>query len=284
MKFAFVHAEKANWPVRPMCRVLEVSPAGYYAWRARPESKRTRRDRQLGVEVEESFERSRRTYGSPRIHADLRTRGVKVSRKRVARLMKEKGIRGMVRRRYVKTTDSPKGAPPAENILDQDFTATAPNQRWVGDVTYLRAPEGWLYLAVILDLYSRRVVGWATSAKNDRKLALQALRMAIVHRRPDVGLLHHTDQGSPYASEEYQSALDKAGITCSMSRRGNCYDNAVMESWFGLLKTELGESFDSHEAAGRALFDYIEVFYNAVRLHTSLGNMTPRAFEAQGCA
>ena len=244
MKFAFVHAEKANWPVRRMCRVLGVSPAGYYAWRARPESRRTRRDRPLGAEVEASFERSRRTSGSPRIHADLRTRGVKVSRKRVARRMKEKGMRGLVRRRYVRTTDSPKGAPPAENILGQDFTATAPNHRRVGDVTFLRTPEGWLYLAVILDLYSRRVVGWAIRAKNDRRLALQALRRAVVHRRPDAGLLHHTDQGSPDASEEHQAALDKAGITCSRSPRGNCCDNAVMESWFGVLKTELGESFN----------------------------------------
>jgi transposase InsO family protein len=281
VKYAFIEAEKARWRVRPMCRALGVSTAGYYAWRRRPESERSKQDRQLGVLVSESHARSRTTYGSPRVHADLKAQGVKVSRKRVARLMAQHGLRGRVRRAHVRTTDSPAGAPPAKNLLDRDFTATRPNQRWVGDVTYLRTPEGWLYLAVILDLYSRMVVGWATSPVNDRMLALRALSMAIVHRKPDVGLLHHTDQGSPYASDDYQDALSRAGITCSMSRRGNCYDNAVMESWFGLLKAELGESFDSQEAAGRELFDYIEVFYNGVRRHGSLGFLSPRDYEAQ---
>jgi len=281
MKFAFIDAEKATWPVRPMCRVLEVSPAGYYAWRSRPESVRTTEDRKLGVLVDESYAKSRTTYGSPRVHADLKARGVKVSRKRVARLMRERGLRGRVRRARVRTTDSRKGNPPAENLLDRDFTATAPNKRWVGDVTYLWVPEGWLYLAVILDLFSRMVIGWATSRTNDRQLALRALGMAMVHRSPDEGLMHHTDQGSPYASEDYQTALDDAGITCSMSRRGNCYDNAVMESWFGILKSELGERYASHEAADRELFDYIEVFYNGIRRHGSLGYLAPREFEGQ---
>ena len=284
MKYAFIDAEKATWRVRPMCRALGVSAAGYYAWRSRPESERRKQDRQLGALVDESHARSRTTYGSPRVHADLKARGVKVSRKRIARLMREHGLRGRVRRAHVRTTDSPVGAPPAENLLDRDFTATRPNQRWVGDVTYLRTPEGWLYLAVILDLYSRMVVGWATSPTNDRKLALRALAMAVAHRKPDAGLLHHTDQGSPYASEDYQDALLRAGITCSMSRRGNCYDNAVMESWFGIVKCELGESFDSQEAASRALFDYIEVFYNGVRRHGSLGFLSPREYEAQPSA
>jgi len=284
MKFAFIDEEKATWPVRPMCRVLEVSPAGYYAWRSRPESERATEDRKLGVLVDESYARSRTTYGSPRVHADLKAGGVKVSRKRVARLMRERGLRGRVRRAHVRTTDSRKGNPPAENLLDRDFTATAPNKRWVGDVTYLWVPEGWLYLAVILDLFSRKVVGWATSRTNDRQLALHALGMAMVHRCPDAGLLHHTDQGSPYASEDYQTALDDAGITCSMSRRGNCYDNAVMESWFGILKSELGERYASRAAADRELFDYIEVFYNGIRRHGSLGYLAPREFEGQPVA
>lgn len=229
--------------------------------------------------VGEAHERRRRTYGSPRVHAELRAQGVRVSRRRVIRAMQAQGLRGRVRRAYTKTTDSTHGLPTAPNVLDREFTAAAPNERWVGDVTLLRTPDGWLYLAVILDLYSRMVVGWATSGINDRKLALAALDQGLRRRRPATGLLHHTDQGSPYASAEYQAALEKAGIVCSMSRTGNCWDNAAMESWFGTLKTELGEVFESATDASKLLFDYVEVFYNQQRRHSSLGYLSPGDFE-----
>ena len=284
MKFAFIDAEKTVWPVTAQCRVLNVSKAGYYAWRTRPESARARDDRRIGVLVGEAHERSRRIYGSPRVHAELRANGIRVSRKRVIRAMQAQGLRGRVRRKYVKTTDSAHGLATAPNTLDRDFTAAAPNQRWVGDVTFLQTPEGWLYLAVILDLYSRIVVGWAVSATNDRGLALQALDQGLRRRQPGAGLLHHTDRGSPYASDDYRKALEKAGIECSMSRKGNCWDNAAMESWFGTLKTELGEVFESVTDAKRLLFDYIEVFYNQKRRHSTLGYESPGDFERQVAA
>jgi len=207
------------------------------------------------------------------LHAELQAQGVAVIRKRVIRLMRAAGIRGKTRRKWVRTTDSTHGLPVAPNLLARDFQASAPDCRWVGDVTYLRTPEGWLYLAAIVDLYSRFVVGWAVSAINDRRLAMRALQMAIQRRCPEVGLLHHTDQGSPphTRARTTKRLLEHHGITCSMSRSGDCYDNAAMESWFGTLKTELGESFESVSAAKRQLFDYIEVFYNQRRRHSALG-------------
>jgi transposase InsO family protein len=222
VKFTFIEAEKATWPVRPMCRALRVSPAGFYAWRGRPESARQREDRRLGVLVRAAHARSRETYGSPRIHAVLAAQGVRVSRKRVIRLMQDQDLRGRGRRRYVQTTNSTNAENIAPNVLDRDFTATAPNQKWVGDVTYLRTPEGWLYLAAILDLFSRAVVGWAVSPVNDRHLARRALEAAVARRSPPRGLLHHTDQGSPYASEDYTATLRALGFRASMSRRANC--------------------------------------------------------------
>ena len=233
----------------------------------------------MGVLVEESHRASRTIYGSPRVHRDLLKRGERVSRKRVMRLMRERGLEGKVRRRWVTTTDSDHGHRVAPNVLGQNFEASGPNERWAGDVTYLRIPDGWLYLAVILDLFSRRVVGWALSPCNDRRLALRALDMAVRRRRPEPGLVHHTDQGSPYASDDYQEVLERYGMTCSMSRRGNCYDNAVVESWFGMFKTELGDSFDSVADAKGKVFDYIEAFYNSRRLHSALGYLSPLEFE-----
>jgi transposase InsO family protein len=193
--------------------------------------------------------------------------------------MREQGLCGVSRRRRTRTTDARHGLPVAANLLDREFTAEAPNERWVGDVTYLRIPEGWLYLAVILDLYSRMVVGWALSRENDRKLVLRALDQAVRRRRPGHGLLHHSDRGSPYASEDYQEKLASWGIVCSMSRSGDCYDNAPMESWIGTYKTELGESFASEADAEVKTFDYIEVFYNHQRLHSTLGYRSPYEFE-----
>jgi transposase InsO family protein len=279
LKFKWIDAEKAHWPVTKMCKALEVTTSGFYAWRKRPPSTRTREDERLRALVEESHRASRSNYGSPRVHRDLRARGERVSRKRVIRLMRGSGLEGKVRRRWVTTTDSRHDQPVASNVLAQDFVASGPNERWAGDVTCLRTPDGWLYLAVIIDLFSRRVVGWALSPFNDRRLALRALEMAVRRRRPEPGLIHHTDQGSPYASADYQEALARHGMICSMSRRGNCYDNAVAESWFGMFKTELGESFEGFNDAYLKAFDYIEGFYNSHRLHSALDYLSPAEFE-----
>jgi transposase InsO family protein len=279
VKFGFVDAEKASFPVSLLCRELGISKSGYYAWCRRPDSKREIEDRRLKVLVHEAHIEGRRNYGRPMVHEALKQKGEHVSAKRVGRLMREEGLRGKVRRRFVRTTDSNHSMPTFPNLLDRDFTATKPNQRWVGDITYLRTPNGFIYLAAVIDLFSRTVVGWAISAIIDRHLVIAALEMALKRRCPGPGLLCHSDQGSQYASDDYQKKLDAAGITCSMSRRGNCYDNAAMESWFGTLKTELGEDFESPFEAKRLLFDYIEVFYNRKRMHSSLGYLSPAAFE-----
>jgi transposase InsO family protein len=234
----------------------------------------------LKVLVRTSFTAGRGYYGSPRVHDDLRDWQQRVSRKRVIRLMQEEGLRARVRKRYKGTTMSDHDQPVADNLLQQEFTAERPNQRWVGDTSELRIGDnGKAYLAVVLDLYSRFVVGWAVSAVNNRHLTIKALEMALKRRCPDVGLLHHSDQGSTYASEDYQTVLTAHGITCSMSRRGNCYDNSVMEAFFSTLKSEVGERFPSHAEAKAELFDYIEVFYNQRRRHSSAGRMSPAAFE-----
>jgi len=281
VKFALVDAEKAEHPVAMVCSLLGVSRSGFYAWRGRAPSQHAQQDERLRVQVREAHEGSRRTYGSPRVHAELATKNIRVSRKRVARLMREQDLVARRRRRYKCTTMSDHDQPVAANLLDRQFHAERPNQRWVGDTTELLIGTGGakLFLAAIVDLFSRRVVGWATSAVNDRHLTLKALDQALRRRCPDAGLLHHSDQGSPYASEDYQDALALRGITCSMSRRGNCYDNAAMESWNSTLKSELGERFDSYAAAKEQLFDYIEVFYNQQRLHSSLGYASPAAYE-----
>jgi putative transposase len=234
------------------------------------------------VLVRASFDESRQRYGSPRIHEDLREQEACVSRKRIIRLMQEDGLEARARKRFKHTTMSDHDQPVAANLLDRRFEAPGPNQRWVGDTTeFVIGGTGKLYLAAVLDLFSRFVVGWAVSAVNDRHLAMRALAMALKRRCPDAGLLHHSDQGSPYASEDYQTMLEVRGITCSMSRRGNCYDNAVMESFFSTVKSELRDRFDCHGEAKMELFDYIEVFYNQRRRHSTLGQISPAAFERQ---
>ena len=246
VKFAWIAAEKAYFPVAKLCRVLDVSLSGFYAWQTRPDSTHARRDRQLRVLIRASHEASRGAYGSPRIHRDLRDQGHRISRKRVIRLKQAEGLMARVRKRFKRTTMSDHDQPVAANVLAQDFVADAPNQRWVGDTTeFVIGSSGKLYLAAVLDLYSRFLVGWAVSAINDRHLVMKALNMALKRRQPAVGLLHHSDQGSPYASEDYQRIIKTHRMTGSMSRRGNCYDNAVMESWFSTVKHELGEHFDS---------------------------------------
>ena len=285
MKFAWIAAEKATFRISQLCRALDVAPSGYYAWVRRPESVRAQRDRRLKVLMQASFKASKQRYGSPRIYKDLVELKEPVSRKRVIRLMQEEGLKARVRKRFKCTTMSDHDQPVAANLLDRQFTADAPNQRWVGDTTeFVIGESGKLYLAAVLDLYSRFIVGWALSAVNDRHLTIRALEMAIKRRCPDTGLLHHSDQGCTYASEDYQKVLTAHGITCSMSRRGNCHDNAVMESFFSTVKCELADRFPSFGAAKMEIFDYIEVFYNQRRRHSTLGQISPAAFERRAAA
>jgi len=283
VKFAFIAAEKATFPVRVLCRTLEVSRAGFYAWQTRAPAPRTQADQRLGVEIQAIHAESRQRYGSPRVHAELRHRGQRPSRKRVARLMRQHGLCARRRRRFRITTDSQHKHPVAPNVLARRFAVAAPDTAWVTDITYLWTEEGWLYLAVILDLFSRAVVGWALSAQITRHLTLRALTMALGRRRPPQGLLHHSDRGSQYASADYRRALTTHGIVCSMSRRGNCWDNAVAESFFATLKVELAH--DAHwrtrAHAQDEVFEYLEGFYNGQRRHSALGYLSPVTFERQ---
>jgi putative transposase len=277
---AWVEAERAEFPTASLCRTLRISRSGFYAARDRSESTHTTADRRLLVLIRASFEESRKWYGSPRVYEDLVEQGIRVSPKRVARLMQEDGLIARPRKRFKVTTMSDHDQPIAANLLDRQFQAEAPNQRWVGDTSeFVIGGSGKLYLAVILDLFSRFVVGWAVSAVNDRHVTIKALEMAIKRRCPEAGLLHHSDRGCTYASEDYRAVLDARGITCSMSRRGDCYDNAVMESFFSTVKNELGEHFESHGDAKMELFDYIEVFYNQRRRHSTLGQISPAEYE-----
>jgi len=278
MKFAFILEEKA-WPKATMCRVLQVSSAGFYAWQRRPPSEHAKDDERLRVLIGASFDESRKTYGSPRVHKDLVEAGEHVGRNRVIRLMQGDKLVARVKRRYRSTTMSEHDQPIAPNLLNREFEADAPNQRWVGDTTELLTASGKFYLAAIVDLYARFVVGWAVSAVNDRHLAMAALHEALRRRCPDEGLLHHSDRGSTYASEDYRDVLAKHGIVCSMSRTGNCYDNAAMESWFSTFKAELGETFESIRRGKDLAFDYIEVFYNGRRRHSSIGYVAPAEYE-----
>jgi len=281
VRFAFVEVEKARFPVAMMCRVLEVSRAGFYAWRTRPEAIRVGQDQRLAVEIASIHAESHRRYGSPRVHAELRGRGRTTSRKRVARLMRTQGLRARHKRRFRTTTDSAHEFPVAPNIVKRKFEADAPNKTWVTDITYIWTPEGWLYLAVILDLFSRRVVGWGMSEQITRKLALDALDMALSRRQPPRGLIHHSDRGSQYASGDYRRKLAANKIVCSMSRRGDCWDNAVAESFFSTIKLELvyETEWTTRAQARAAIFEYLEVFYNGERRHSSLGYLSPAAFE-----
>jgi putative transposase len=281
VRFAAIQEEKAHFPVAQLCRVLEVSRAGYYAWEGREASARQKANAALVERIRQVHQDSRRTYGSPRVRAELKAQGQPVGRHRVARLMREAGLCARRRRRFVHTTDSKHGLPVAPNVLARDFNPPRPDQAWVTDITYVPTREGWVYLAVVLDLFSRRVIGWAMDRCIDRHLVLSALDMALKSRRPSVGLLHHSDRGSQYASADYQKALAARGLRCSMSRKGNCWDNAVVESFFSTLKTELvhERDFATRESAKAALFDFIEVFYNRKRRHSSLGYVSPAEFE-----
>jgi putative transposase len=281
VRFAFIDAKKAQYPVSVLCSVMRVRRSGFYAWLAREEPARAIRDRQLTVQIRTIFAETKQRYGSPRVHRELQNRGARVCRHRIARLMREQGLQARPRRRFVNTTDSKHSLPTPPNVLDRDFSAAAPNRVWAGDVTYLRTLEGWFYLAVLLDLYSRRVVGWAMSERNDEALTLSALHMALDQRQPEPGLIHHTDRGTTYASGTYQDVLSQHGIVCSMSRKGNCWDNAVAESFFSTLDFECGTQlpFSSRAVARREVTKYILTFYNPTRLHSSLGYRSPMEYE-----
>ena len=281
MKFAFIHIHRRQFPVRRLCQVLEVSPSGYYAWRKRPSSRRERDNQQLLEKIRLIHAKSGKTYGSPRVHAQLRKQGVRCSRKRVARLMRRHEIWAELPKKRVRTTQSEHGLPVAANVLKQDFSAQRPNEKWVSDLTYIPTQEGWLYLAAVLDLFSRKIVGWAMDEQMTSELVLRALRMALKQRKPQEAVLHHSDRGSQYASGDYQGLLAAYQIQASMSAVGNCYDNAVMESFFATLKTELvhRETFATRAQARQALFAYIEGFYNRERLHSSLNYQSPLEFE-----
>jgi putative transposase len=286
VKYAVIQAHREEFSVSLMCRVLQVSRSGYYDWVKRRPSERTPEEQRLRIEIRSIHRRSGRTYGSPRVHRHLRAQGIRCSRKRVARLMRQEEIRAKKKRRFRVTTDSNHSHPVAPNLLKRRFGVAEVkglDQVWVSDITYVPTREGWLYLAVVLDLASRRVVGWAMRATLEAELATDALTMALWRRKPGAGLLHHSDRGVQYASTAYQEILAQHEITCSMSRKGDCWDNAVAESFFATLEWELIEDSDWHtrEEARRAIFDYIEVWYNRQRLHSSLGYMSPAEYEDQ---
>ena len=274
-----------EYPVITMCSVLEVSVSGYYAWCQRTPSQHSREDAQLAEKVKTAFQTNRRVYGSPRVHAGLRAQGIHCARKRVARLMREQGLFAQRPRHRTITTKSEPGAQVAPNLLQRDFSADQPNTKWVADTTYIWTAEGWLYLAVVLDLFSRMVVGWSMAATQDATLVVQALQMALTGRRPLAGLLHHSDRGSTYTSENYQTLLQQEGMRVSMSRTADCYDNAAMESFFHSFKGECidGESFQTRAQARSTTFEYIECFYNRTWRHSTLQYMSPLMYEQLMC-
>lgn len=275
MRFKFIAAEKANYPIVILCRVMEVATSGYYAWFRRGVSARAKKDQQLTEKIKASHTASKGRYGSPRIHGDLRVDGERVGKKRVERLMRQNGITGKRRRKFTCTTDSNHGKKVAPNLLKQQFDVDRPDAVWTSDITQLWTPEGWLYLAIVLDLFARYVVGWAMSSRIKRQLVLDAVAMALLRRQPDSGLIFHSDKGSQYAAEDTEKLLSTNGIIPSMSGTGNCYDNAVSESFFARLKEELGDSFPSRNQGSTDVFEYIEVFFNRQRRHSYNGHLTP---------
>ena len=272
--------------IRAMCRVLEVAPSGFYAWRRRMISRRKRQDNELQQRIRVIHTRSRGTYGSPRVHAELKEEGTRVSRKRVARLMRQTGLSGVTRRKWVRTTRRDPAARPAPDLVDRKFAATAPNQLWVADMTYIPTERGFLYLAVVLDVWSRKIVGWAMSSQLVTKIVVDALDMAVEQRRPADGVIHHSDQGCQYTSIEFGKRCRDAGVRPSMGSVGDCYDNAMCESFFATLECELLDRVRLTDAkhAELAVFDFIEGFYNTHRRHSALGNRAPAVFERNNSA
>lgn len=279
--FEFIEAHRGEFYLDVMCRMLGVTRAGYFSWRGRPISKRKTVDEQLGEEIEAIHGQSKGRYGVPRIHAELKARGFLCSRRRVARLMRELGLRGKSRRKYKVTTKAAPGRQPVPDLVGRRFQVQKPNTVWAGDISYLPTKEGWLYLAVMMDLHSRRVVGWAMGERFTTDLTLAALQMGVDRRQPPPGLIHHSDRGSQYSSHLYQQTLAEQNIRGSMGRKGDCFDNAVVESFFSTLKRELllGQVFESRQEARTQVFEFIEVFYNRQRRHSTLGYRSPLEFE-----
>jgi putative transposase len=281
MKYLFMATHEQEFSVKGMSKVLGVSRSGYYAWKEREPSRRTQANEAMLVDIRAVYEESRKTYGSPRIYIHLRRKGYMCGRNRVARLMQEHQIVAKrAHKRHPTTTQQHPGDRVAPNLLNREFTADMPNQKWVSDITYIDTAEGWLYLAVVMDLFSRRVVGWAMADHTQTSLVQEAFEMALLRRQPDQGLLHHSDQGSQYTSEAFQQILRSHHCAVSMSRVGNCYDNAPIESFFGTLKTECArQQFATRAQARTAIFEYIEIWYNRRRLHSALGYTSPAEFE-----
>ena len=279
--YKLIDAERASFPVAVLCKVLSVSRSGYYGWRDRPPSRRSQQDAALTDKIYEIHRRSRETYGSPRVHAELRSIGVRCGRKRVARLMRKEGLRGCIRGPKKRTTRRDRRAVPAEDLVRRDFAAAGPDRLWTADITYVSTDEGFLYLAFVLDAYSRRLVGWAMESHLRTELVVDALQMAVWRRKPAPGLIHHSDQGVQYASLSFAKRLEQVGIVPSMGRVGSALDNAISESFVATLKSELVSRarFTSRQAAKTAIFEYLEAFYNTRRLHSSLGYRTPTDFE-----
>lgn len=281
MKYAFIQKVQAQFPVLRLCQILSVSRSGYYDWLDRPESKKSIRHRHLTVEIKRIHEQSNQNYGVVKCWKELRRKGFVLGRDQVAKLRRQSGIYSKRRRRFVITTKSKQGHEAAPNLLNREFSVTLPNRAWVGDVTFIPTRKGWLYLSVLLDLYSRKVVGWSMGNRNDTALVKDCLEMAIEHRKPALGLMHHTDRGSTYTSEKYRSLLNDNGMVSSMSRKGNCWDNAVSESFFGNLKNELTHDkiYQCRDQARTDIFRYIEIFYNRQRLHQTLNYVSPTEYE-----
>lgn len=279
MKYAFIHEHRSTFRITKMCDVLQVSRSGYYAWRDRPPSLRAIRRAERLEQIRTIFAHSHERYGSPKITAVLRQRGERITQKAVARLMRAAGLRSRVVKKYKATTNSHHAHPVAENLLNRQFVAERPHQVWMTDITYIATDEGWLYLASVEDLYSRQIVGWAMSERMTQDLVLQAFDQAVARYRPPEGVLHHSDRGSQYAAQAYRGRLTAAQMTASMSRKGNCWDNACIESWHSLLKKELiyQERWPTRAAAKQAIFEYIEIWYNRQRVHSALGYRTPHA-------
>ena len=283
MRYPFIEAHREHFSVSAMCRVMGVSSSGYYSWRSRKPSLRSQQDMRLSDEIERIFRKSDQTYGSHRIQRALRSNGIRCGRNRVLRLMRDRRLKPRQKRRFKVTTDSNHNLPVAKNLLNRHFKVARPNACWNADITYIWTSQGWLYLAVVMDLYSRRIIGWSMQPTMERDLVLSALKMALALRRPGPDLLHHSDQGSQYASNDYQKLLIKKGFICSMSRKGDCWDNAPVESFFATLKKERvhHRRYRTREQARTDIFRYIEGWYNRKRLHSALGYMSPCDYEIQ---
>ena len=283
MKYKFIDGHRSKFEVGKMCRALRVSRSGYYAWRKKPVSKREKENGQLVEEIREIHEGSRYTYGSPRVHAELWERGYFIGHNRVARLMRENRIRAKMKKKFKITTHSKHRFPVAENLLRGDIKIKRPNQVWVSDITYIRSAEGWLYLCIIMDLYSRSIVGWSMEERLTKELVLKSLERACLRRTVERGIIFHSDRGSQYASNDFRALITGKGFIASMSGKGNCYDNAHAESFFHTIKTEevYGNTYRTRQEAKLSIFEYIEVFYNRVRKHSQLGYLSPYQFEVQ---